>query len=162
MNSKSKYMFKNKENVEYYTDPNTWEDILIYIPPDKPIWCPFYNDKYPDSLGTFKKFKNLGYNVLENKPDFFSYHHQDAIVIDNPPFNIKKNIILKLIEYNNPFILLLPATIIETQYIKDICQGNDDFQFIIPRKRIKFHTSTLKKHKFIPYIFVIRLSLKKD
>jgi len=161
MNQVNQRMFKNKQNIEYYTDPNTWENILKYIPADKPLWCPFYNEKFPKSLRTINKFKKLGYNVLENKPDFFTYSHPNAVVIDNPPFNLKKKIILKLIEYKNPFILLLPTTIIDTQYVKDLCVNNDDFQFIIPRKRIKFDTSTLKQTQIHTIYFCYKMNLDK-
>ena len=77
-------------NDEYYTNIQTWNDILKHIPRDQIILEPFYgNGTGPNNL------KSLGLNVISEDIDFneamdnFNYD----IVLTNPPFSTN---ILKL------------------------------------------------------------------
>jgi hypothetical protein len=150
----------NKEKVEYYTDPKAWNLIKEYIPKNKPIWCPFYNIKQSKSLKTRMKMLKMGFRVCKNKPDFFTYTHKNSVVVDNPPFNIKKDIIAKLVDDDIPFILLLPNNIFSTKYIKQYCLESEEFQFIMPLSRIKFTTNTHNDTTIHTCFFCYKIGLK--
>tara|TARA_R110001592_G_scaffold343112_1_gene633368 strand:+ start:154 stop:648 length:495 start_codon:yes stop_codon:yes gene_type:complete len=116
---------------DYMTPYNVWELIKDYIPKNKKIWSPFYGDgKQKDH------FQKLGFDIIHNDEDFFK-NNKGEIIIDNPPFSIKKEILIKCKELNKPFILLLPITTLCTKYFITLFK-NDKIQFIIPNKRIDF------------------------
>ena len=103
------------------------------------IWCPFDlpNSKY------VTLFKQHGYNVIhshidENK-NFFFYEPEEEydIIISNPPFSQKDNVLKRLYELNKPYAMLLPVPSLQGQnrfeYIKD------NLQYLGFDKRINYY-----------------------
>ena len=122
----------DKDADNYATDKKGWEMIKEYIPTDKQIWSPFYCD------GKQKEyFKEMGFDIIHEDKDFFSYTPDYEVCIDNAPFSKLKDICIRLKELDKPFILILPASTITTQYIRQLFK-NDNLQIIIPRRRIHF------------------------
>lgn len=113
------------------TPKEAWNDILQFIPKDINIWCPFYND------GNCKNdIEELGYKCIHEKKDFFEdFNRTDGICIDNPPFNIKKNIISILYKKEEPFSLLLPFDTLERKYI---LKYHNKLQIVIPKQRYSY------------------------
>ena len=72
---------KIKDSDNYSTDKKGWEIIEKYIPKDKVIWAPFYCDGKQKDY-----FEELGYSIIHEDKDFFSYTPQYDIIVDNPPF----------------------------------------------------------------------------
>lgn len=118
----------SKDN-DFITPKSAWEDIIKYIPKDKEISMPFFCEG-----SCANDMEALGFKVIHQDEDFFKHDKGDC-VIDNPPFEIKKNIIETLVERNKPFILILPVSTICYKYAKIL---GDDMQLLIPKKRIKF------------------------
>ena len=116
---------------DYMTPKHAWEDIKDYIPKDKVIWEAFYGN---GKSGAY--LKELGFNVIHDKIDFFIENKGD-VVVSNPPFSLSKEVLHRLKELDKPFILILPSSKINTQYIRQLFK-NDKLQIIIPRKRIHF------------------------
>jgi len=92
-----------------YTPYYAVEPILKYIPKDLKIWCPFDEEW----SAFYNSFKNNGYNVIRSHidegKDFFSFEPDDYdIIISNPPFSIKDDILKRLYELDKPFAILLP------------------------------------------------------
>jgi len=116
---------------DYMTPKHAWEDIKQYIPKVK-IWEAFYGD------GTSgNHLAELGFNVIHEERDFFTEppDEYDAI-ITNPPYSQSKNIMNKLLEYDKPFIMIMPSSKINTSYLRS--WKDKGIQIIIPRKRIHF------------------------
>ena len=65
---------EDKDN--YATDKIGWEIIKEYIPIDKKIWSPFYCDGKQKII-----FKELGFDILHQDIDFFSYIPDYDIII---------------------------------------------------------------------------------
>ena len=91
------------------------------------IWCPFDTD---DSEFV-KIFREAGYQVIashiDNGENFFYYEPEGYdIIISNPPFSVKDDIIKRLYELNKPYAMLLPIPTLQGQkrfpYMKD-CQA---------------------------------------
>jgi len=143
---------------DYMTPRSAWENIKDYIPKDKVIWEPFYGDgKSGDYLN------DLGFNVIHNEEDFYENNRGD-IVVSNPPFSDKKKIILRLIELDKPFILIIPQNAINNNYIKDLLQDKQ-FQILIPRRRIQFiknGNETQNKCNFDCFYYCYKMNFKKD
>ena len=116
---------------DYMTPETAWINIKDFIPADKIIWEPFFGD---GKSGEY--LKKLGFNVIHEKLDFFENNKGD-IVVSNPPFSKKKEVLTRLKQLDKSFILILPASTITTQYIRQLFK-NDNLQIIIPRRRIHF------------------------
>jgi len=116
----------------YFTRKSAWENIELYIPRGKIIWEPFY-DVQSNSASHWTEF---GFNVIWKNQDFFTSNEGD-IVVSNPPFSQKKEVFTRLKELNEPFILLVPTTVIQTKYFQDLYR-DEHIQFIIPYKKINF------------------------
>jgi len=75
----------DKESDNYITNGDEWNRIKEYIPKNKIIWSPFYCD------GKQKEyFKDMGFDIIHENKDFFSYVPKYDLIIDNPPFSKKK------------------------------------------------------------------------
>jgi len=155
--------FHTKTFTKYddYMTPNyAWDNIKDYIPKDKIIWEAFYgNGKSGNYL------KTLGFNVIHEDIDFFNNDKGD-IIVSNPPFTIKKEILIRLKELNKPFILIMPCSTLTTQYIRTLFKN--DIQIIIPRKRIQFiklvDNKEIESNKcnFDCFYFCYKCNLERD
>lgn len=120
---------------DYMTPKSAWENINQFIPKDKVIWEPFYckHSKSADYL------TELGCKeVIMNNEDFFK-NNRGEVIISNPPFTMKKQVLQRLKQLNKPFIMIMPCSTISTMYVRELFKDCEDkLQVIIPRKRIQF------------------------
>lgn len=115
---------------EVFTPEYAVKPILKYLKrfdTNNIVWCPF---DLPDS-NFVKMIKNAGYTVIcshiETGEDFFEFEPESYdIIISNPPFSKKDDVIKRLYELNKPYAMLLPLPTLQGQrrfaYIKD-CQA---------------------------------------
>ena len=146
-----------KYTADYCTPKSAWEQISEYIPKDKTIWEPFFCD------GVSGEFlKELGYDVIHNdNEDFFKTNYENTVIVSNPPFNNLKKILTRLKQLDYPFILIMPAGTICTQYFKSLFP---DIQIIIPAKRIQFlkNGDQLTRCYFDTFYYFYKIKLEKD
>jgi hypothetical protein len=116
---------------DYMTPKSAWENIKQYIPKDKIIWEAFYGD---GKSGNY--LKELGFNVIHEPVDFYKNDLGD-VIITNPPFSDVKNIMIRLLELDKPFIMILLSSKINTSYFR--AWKDKGLQIIIPIKRIHFN-----------------------
>jgi hypothetical protein len=127
---------KWKEDNDYETPSHVWDDILHLIPKNKQIWSPFYCNGYS---GNYLKSKGL--DVIHLEEDFFE-NNKGEVCIDNIPYRskertlMKREIMKRLKILDKPFMILVPASTIQTAYFKDLF--DDDIQLIIPSKQYQF------------------------
>lgn len=133
---------------EVFTPFYAVEPLLKYIPKDKTIWMPFDEEW----SAYYQLFTENGYNCIRSSinegQDFFTYEpteHYD-IIISNPPFSKKDNVLKRLYELDKPFAILLPLNSLQgkTRY-KYFKQG---IQLLYFDGRIAFHNKDNFK-KFI-------------
>lgn len=149
---------------DYMTPKYAWENIKDFIPKNKIIWEAFYGD---GKSGEY--LKELGFDVIHEEIDFFNEQPKEYdIIVSNPPFSKMKEIMEKLKEYDKPFILILPASKMCTNALR---QWKDKhLQIIIPRKRIQFNKlmngEQSKEHKnqcnFDCFYYCYKMNLKND
>jgi hypothetical protein len=145
---------------EYMTPLSAWEAIRQYIPTGKVIWEPFYGDGTSGA-----NLRSLGFTVHHEDQDFFENNHGD-IVVSNPPYTIKKDVIKRLIELDKPFILLMPVATMATAYVRELLK--DSLQIIVPRRRIQYQklidgkVQTEGKCNFDCYYFCHKMNLPRD
>ena len=122
-----------QKHDDYMTPKYAWENIKEYIPKDKVIWEAFYGDGVSGS-----HLRDLGFQVIHEEIDFFTEDRGDMLV-SNPPFSKSKEVLTRLKELGKPFIMILPSSKINTQYVRNLFSNTEDkLQIIIPRKRIHF------------------------
>jgi hypothetical protein len=110
-----------------------WENVAHLIPKDKVIWEAFYGD---GKSGEY--LRELGFNTIHEEIDFFTEDRGD-IIVSNPPFSKSKDVLTRLKELNKPFMIILPASKVTTQYVRGLFKDTEDkLQLVIPRKRIHF------------------------
>lgn len=148
-------MFNGKfsKDDEYYTPKEAWKNIAHLIP-KVTIWEAFYGN---GKSGEF--LRELGFEVIHERLDFFENNLGD-IVVSNPPFSLKKEIITRLIKLGKPFILLMPSCTLNTQYIKLV----PGLQVIVPRRRIQFikDGKQTSRCNFESLYFCYKMNLGRD
>ena len=148
----------DKDNDNYITNKNEWERIKEYIPTNKKIWAPFYCD------GKQKEyFKDMGFDIIHEDEDFFK-NNKGEIVIDNPPFSKKREILTRLKELDKPFILIIPTCLLCLKWFQNLYENQ--IQMIIPQKRITFKHLNNNNENYTPpfgsFIYCYKMNLKKD
>lgn len=125
---------------ECYTPYYAVEPLLEFIPQGGVIWCAF-DEEWSAFYNTFK---DKGYNVvrssLKEGQDFFEYEpeHWDML-ISNPPFSRKDEVLERAFSFDKPFALLLPVNTIQGKKRFDIFRNQ--IQLLIFDSRIDYHTN---------------------
>ena len=135
------YLTANRTSAgdEVYTPFYAVEPLLEFIPKDKKIWCPF-----DEEWSAFYQFlSEKGYEVerssLKEGKDFFRYEpeHWD-ILVSNPPFSKKNDVLKRAFSFQKPFALLLPVNSIQGKARYKIF--NNEIQMLSFDGRVDYHT----------------------
>lgn len=131
----------DKASDEVYTPAYAVQPLVKYLQqfnPEATIWCPFDMD-YSNYV---KIFTEAGFKVIRSHIDegqnFFFYEPEEKydIIISNPPFSQKDNVLKRLFELDKPYAMLLPVPTLQGQarfpYMKDI-------QYLGFDKRINYY-----------------------
>ena len=143
------------------TPKHAWDNVKHFIPKDKIIWEAFYGDGNSGKILT-----ELGFNVIHKDVDFYE-NNLGEIIVSNPPFSSAKEVMNRMYELDKPFMLIMPAFKITTNYVRQWKDRN--IQIIIPRKRINFIRikdgvidTTGKGASFDCFYYCYKLGLPKD
>lgn len=131
---------KNKFQIkdEYYTPSILVEPILPYLPKDKVIWCPFDTQNSEFVLLLREKGYNVIHSHIKDGLDFFTYTPDNYdIIVSNPPFSIKLEVLERLYTLNKPFAVLMGLPVLNYQ---NICNFflNKPLQLLIVDKKVSF------------------------
>lgn len=147
-------------NVGYLSSNSTFSGDEVYTPfyavdpileflqdkKDKIIWCPFDEEW----SAFYQTFIGGGYKVirssLKDGKDFFKYQpeHWD-IMISNPPFSKKDDVLKRAYDLNKPFALLLPVNSLQGK--KRFAIFKNEIQLLCFDARVNYHTNgNLIKH----------------
>lgn len=138
----------DKASDEVYTPAYAVQPLIKYLrlfekQKEHPIkiWCPFDTQ----SSQYVQVFRRAGFEVIYSHIDegknFFFYEpdEQYDIIISNPPFSQKDNVLKRLFELKKPYAMLLPIPVLQGQkrfpYIKD------GLQYLGFDKRINYYTN---------------------
>lgn len=127
---------------EVFTPFYAVEPLLKYVPKDKVIWMPFDEEW----SAYYQLFTENGYKCIRSSlaegQNFFTYEpkeHYD-IIISNPPFSKKDEVLQRLDELGKPFMILLPTNSLQGQKRFQTCFKNG-IQYLGFDKRIDYHTN---------------------
>jgi len=130
-----------KTDDEYYTPKHAWGDIQSFIPRDKVLW-----EAFKGNGQSAQYLRELGYEVVCDDDDFFACSPKGDIVVSNPPFSKAKEVLQRLVEWNKPFILILPCAKLTTRYFRNTFEDTIcDLKLIVPPKRINFEKPGFSK-----------------
>lgn len=137
----TKLIRKINKNDEWQTLKYAILPLIKYLKPNSTILCPFDKNE-SNFVKVFKEYNfNVIYRHIDLNQDFFDLDQNFIIenkvdyIISNPPFSIRKQIIIKLLELNVAFAMLLPLVSIALQPFKN---NIEHIQLLIFNKRIKF------------------------
>lgn len=157
---------QNKESDEVYTPAYAVKPLLKYISRNQyTIWCPFDKE---DSAYVIE-LRKAGHKVIATHIDdgynFFTYEPKEQydIIISNPPFSLKDEVLKRLIELNKPFAILLPLPSLQGQ--KRFECLNRNCQALIFDKRINFldaPNGNVRKGVAFASIYICRYFLPKS
>ena len=131
----------DKASDEVYTPAYAVQPIIKYLKlfnSNAVVWCPFDKEysNYVKEL-TRAGFKVI-YSHIDDEQNFFFYEPEEHydVIISNPPFSQKDNVLKRLYELDKPYAMLLPVPTLQGQarfpYMKDI-------QYLGFDKRINYY-----------------------
>jgi hypothetical protein len=132
------HQFKQNKLDEYYTKEYAVYPILEYIG-NKIVWCPF--DKSESNFVKIFQRNNINitYSHIDDGKDFFEYEptHYD-IIISNPPYSRREDILERLFSLKKPFMILInDAGLFHSKKRFELLKNNN-FEMIIFNKRIDY------------------------
>ena len=120
--------WKYEKNDDYETPIDYWKLLTRFISSDKTIYDPFYmNGSARD------KWNSLGYGCIHNNEDFFKVETPkgNVVIVSNPPYSRRNDVLKRLFEWNKPFIMLMPITTLCYMKTQKILKHHK-IQIIIP------------------------------
>ena len=134
----------DKASDEVYTPTYAVMPIVKYLKlfnPNATVWCPFDLE----SSEYVKVFKQHGFNVIHSHIDegknFFYYEPEESydVIISNPPFSCKDDVLKRLYELDKPYAMLLPIPSLQGQ--ARFPWMRDGLQYLGFDKRINYYTN---------------------
>ena len=124
---------------EYYTPFYAVEPMLEFLPENPVVWCPFDEEWSAFfRLLTERGFRTVRSSLKEHQ-DFFSYEPENwDILVSNPPFSRKDEVLKRAFSFNKPFALLLPVDSIQGKKRFEIF--NNEVQMLVFDGRVNYHT----------------------
>jgi len=156
----------DKESDEVFTPKYAVLPLLKYLKPNSKIWCPF-DDENSEYVQTFRENGHaVIYSHIDRGQNFFEYlpdENEYDIIISNPPFSIKDQVLERLINLQKPFAVLFPLPTL---------QGQKRFPYLLETqalvfdKRINFfkniETKEILKGVSFASIYICKHFLPKD
>ena len=106
----------------------------------KNIWCPF-DEEWSAYVQTFREEEfNVIRSSLSDGKDFFQYEPDEPydVIISNPPFSRKDEVLCRLDELGKPFVILLPLNSLQGKSRFSVFKNG--IQLLSFDQRIGFHT----------------------
>ena len=154
MNENHKIDFAKKKGLtdEWFTPIRAVEPILKHIPANKIVWCPFDTEE----SNFVKLLQEKGYTVefshIKNKDkDFFNYEPFEwDIIVSNPPYSIRNEILKRAFAFKKPFALLMNTNgLFDSQARWDLFNEND-FSLFYLKGRVNYMKEYGKIEKSSP------------
>ena len=135
------YLTANRTSAgdEVYTPFYAVEPLTEFLPKDKIIWCPF-----DENWSAFYQYlSENGYDVIRSSlregQDFFSYEPDKwDILVSNPPFSRKNEVLKRAFSFEKPFALLMPVNSIQGKARYKIFKNQ--IQMLCFDGRVDYHT----------------------
>lgn len=155
-----------KVNEDIIVPKDAWKKIKKYIPNER-LYMPFWIN---GNCG--RNLKELGFNVFHQNMDFWEQVEDSffdiiiGIVSRHSTPYVKQDIIIKLIELDKPFILIMGTKTLNTGWFRTLMTSpaGKQLQLIFNSKRIKFEDKEGKaiKRSFDTCFYCYKINLIQD
>lgn len=129
-----------KRDDDYITPREAYLDIKPYVPPGvRVIYDPFYCDgtskHYMQEVfgSDIKVLHFKGRNAFSHVPDRSTFD----LIVTNPPFTKKWEVMHYLMALDKPFMCLLPVTLVSTKQFRQL-PNYDQIKLVVTSGRYKF------------------------
>lgn len=128
-----------KDSDEMYTPFYAVSPLVDFIKKGSTVWCPFDEEWSAYVVLLREKGFNVINSHLAEGEDFFLYEPKEYdVIISNPPFSMKDEVLKRLHKLNKPFAILLPLNSLQGKkrfpYVKDL-------QLLFFDNRVGYHKS---------------------
>lgn len=133
-------------NDEFYTPQYAIEPILKYVPADIKIWCPFDTEESLFVKTLAGRGHDVSHTHLSQGRDFFfePLPDRDTLIISNPPYSLKTEVIGRLLDGDCRFAMLVGVVgLFESQRRFDMFK-NHDFEIMYFNRRVSYFRSYAK------------------
>jgi len=122
---------------EYYTRKKAFEDIKHFINSEKVLWEAFMLNSLSSSP---QYLKEMGFNVewSTSQGFFLQDKRENSVVVSNCPFSLKKEVLQHLKNIDQPFILIISSTVLNTKYFLETFGTDKRIQLIIKSTKIHY------------------------
>ena len=130
------------KNDEFYTPDYAIEPLLKYVKRSSVVWCPFDTDK-SRYVSLLKKHGCKVINThIENGDDFFDTLVPNCdIIISNPPYSLKTEVLERLFSLKKPFAMLVGVVgLFESKRRFEMFRDNE-FEIMYFDKRVSYYQS---------------------
>lgn len=128
------------ENDELYTPNILVKAITPYIK-RKIVWCPF-DTKNSEFVKELSKDNVVISTHIKGGYDFFEYEPDNYdVIVSNPPFSKKLEVLDRVYKLGKPFALLLPMPMLNYQVIGSFFLDKE-LQLLIVDKKVSFNGNT--------------------
>lgn len=147
--NKFSQQIKTSNTDEWYTLSEDIEKIIPYLKKKnvKKVLCPF------DTLDSnfvkvlYKNKFKVYYSHIDNGVDFFKINlNKYDIVVSNPPFSKREQILEKLFDCNIPFMLIMNFNGLFDKKSRWNLFKNNKFELLIPKGRMKFFNKAVTRN----------------
>lgn len=160
------YLKSSRTADERYTPHYAVEPIIKYLPKNSIIWLPF--DKEWSAF--HQVLKHAGFlticSHIDNGQDFFNYEPFNYdVIVSNPPYSLKSEVLERVYQLRKPFFLLLPLPALQRKGIRRYYEKG--LQILSFDERIHYHNpqsmdKTINSTPFASVYFVGGGLLPKD
>ena len=130
----------NSGNDEFYTPRYAVEPIIEYLKDKnfKKVWCPF-DTRESNFVKILKEncFEVVNTHI-EDGGDFFNTNIECDVIVSNPPYSIKTEVLERLFNLNRPFAMLLGVVgIFESEKRFNMFKDNE-FEIMYFNRRVSY------------------------
>jgi hypothetical protein len=123
---------------EQYTPAYAVAPIVKYIPKNKIVWCPFDTEHSEFVLALRDAGIKVVYSHIRTGEDFFTYEPgRWDMIVSNPPFSIKQQVVERCLALDKPFALLLSNLWLNSSAPARLF-SDKEMQILLFDKRIQF------------------------
>ena len=137
---------------EWYTPRSAVQELVKYIPVGKIIWCPFDTEE-SEFVKVFEEYGfKVEYSHISNTDgDFFNYEpFMWDILISNPPYSIRNDILKRAFSFGKPFALLMNTNGLFDSQLRWDLFSNNDFGLLYLKGRVNYMKEYGKAEKSSP------------